>query len=138
MHGGGVLCLSLGFGLSIGYLLPEEATRWEAVKLAAAVGFCFAMLLLSYDHHYGNLNHETELAPQQQQRQRQQQRSADDPVVSSSCSHVAVQTEDVVGLLPLSEVLAKGGTASLQQRRPKRRVKKEAGDDGDGAQFFVD
>eukprot|EP01043_Picozoa_sp_COSAG02_P009045 COSAG02_NODE_301_length_25237_cov_19.918490_6_plen_134_part_00 len=133
MRGGGVFCLSLGFGLSIGYLLPEEATRWEAVKLAAAVGFCFAMLLLSYDHHYGDAAHETELAQQQQP-------SADEPAVGTSCRHVGVQTADLVGLVPLHEVLAKGAKRSsqAQQKKQTKRVKNQAGVDGDGAQFFVD
>ncbi len=133
MHGGGVLFLSLGFGLSIGYLLPEEATRWEAVKLAAAVGFCFAMLLLSYDHHYGGTTQQTEPTRQRQQ----QQRSADDPAVSTTCSHVGVQTDDVAGMVPLEEVLAKGANGSSHARQMKR-AKPVAGDDGDGAQFFVD
>ena len=44
-----LLVMSLSVGASIGYLLPEEATRWEAIKAAAAAGFAVAMGLVWWE-----------------------------------------------------------------------------------------
>ena len=44
-----LLVMSLSVGASIGYLLPEEASRWEAIKAAAAAGFAVAMALVWWE-----------------------------------------------------------------------------------------
>lgn len=119
-----VLALSLGCGLGIGYVLPEEATRWDAVKLAFSVGLCVAMLLLSYEHHFGTAPTSTDAA---------RRHGGSSP----KTTHAAVQTDDVDGLVPLHELLAHGALGgSKQPRQTSRRAKKAA--EVDGAQFFVD
>ena len=129
-----VLVLSLACGLGIGYLLPEEATRWDAVKLAFSVGLCVAMLLLTYEHHFGT-------AQAAAQREPASTAAARPPGGSPpETTHAGAQTDDVAGLVPLCELLVRGAPVggSAQATQPKRRAKKAAETGGDGAQFFVD
>ena len=120
-----ILCLSLGVGLGIGALLPEEATRWEAVKLAAAVGLCFAMMLLTYEHHFGDGGPEAGAEPPKADAQR------------GALMEAGTQTDAVAGLVPLGELLTKP-----QQRRQKRKPGTQAGrsseDEAGADEFFVD
>ena len=119
-----ILCLSLGVGLGIGALLPEEATRWEAVKLAAAVGLCFAMMLLTYEHHFGDGGAGADSESKKADAQR------------STLMEAGTQTDAVAGLVPLGELLTKP-----QQRRQKRKpgTAGRSSEDKAGAdEFFVD
>ena len=120
-----ILCLSLGVGLGIGALLPEEATRWEAVKLAAAVGLCFAMMLLTYEHHFGDGGAEADSESKKADAQR------------GALMEAGTQTDAVAGLVPLGELLTKP-----QQRRQKRKPGTQAGrsseDEAGADEFFVD
>ena len=120
-----ILCLSLGVGLGIGALLPEEATRWEAVKLAAAVGLCFAMMLLTYEHHFGDGGAGADSESTKADAQR------------GALMEAGTQTDAVAGLVPLGELLTKP-----QQRRQKRKPGTQAGrsseDEAGADEFFVD
>lgn len=132
------LVVSLGVGLAIGCLLPEEATHWEAVKLAASVGLCLAMMLLTYEHYfveYRSLPSTTAA-----------RRNGNEPTV---IIHAGVQTDDVPGLVPLHKIMAKGAGVSAghmqgqarhgaQVQQTHRQRKKLADDEQDGARFFVD
>lgn len=106
----GVLAVSLAAGLGIGFLLPEEATRTDAAKLAAAIGFILAMALLAFEHHVGA--------------------RAEEGRGGGGAVDAAAQTDDLAGLVPLKDLLAK--------RKPKTKTKKPANAAvSDGSHFFA-